>query len=114
MVQSNIDLLCSKMQAYKETGDPLSLHYAFCALAVDVLSTYLWGIPLGNLRREDWGAPLVRSFRGLKRLGTAGKFLPGLFPFLAKSPDWLVAKMDPSGTSPFNILEVCGHIQRLI
>jgi cytochrome P450 len=99
--QFYIDKLCDRLKVYKQTGEVLPLHYALGALSTDVASSYIFGVPKGQLEKPDWGQSFVDAFHEYMRVATFFRFFPTLLNTLVTLPDSIMLKL--SG-EPFQLV----------
>jgi hypothetical protein len=54
IIQDKVERLCQRLEEWKGKSEPVTLNYAFSAVANDIVSTYFFARPYGTLDVPDF------------------------------------------------------------
>lgn len=98
-LQAQIEKFCKRVEDFAYSGKILPLSYAYGAFTMDVVTEYAMEKSYGNLNREDFGADLVGSIKGIGPMWHFGKHFPWLLRhLLATAPSWLLERLVPKSS----------------
>lgn len=97
VIQSTIDKLCSKLEDYVETGQPLNLRNAYKCFAADVVAEYCFAESGGLLDKPDFSHAHWREHQQGLKAGLRARYLPSWYlPVVRGAPEWIRATVDPA------------------
>jgi cytochrome P450 len=98
MVLNQVGKLCSRLEGFEVSKQPVNLGHAYRCLATDVVTSFAIPIPRMMLDMEDFGKHFNALITNFARLITYQRHLKIVFPLLTSVPDWLTVKMDTDGS----------------
>lgn len=81
-----IDKLCSRLQEFRNTKEPVNMQHAYTALTVDVITEYCFANPNGSLDEPDLGRDWYRTLNEVTRLCHLNAQFPFLVPLMEMMP----------------------------
>lgn len=95
LIKNVIEDLCARFRECQRTKQPLSLHHAFAALTIDVITEYCFGQSYDSTNKPDFDARWLDMTNGI----AMGTHLMCHFNFLLRIvsslPDWFAKRLSP-------------------
>ncbi|KAK5124234.1 hypothetical protein LTR85_001937 [Meristemomyces frigidus] len=101
MITSKVQKLCERLQAFRDTREPVNLRYAFAAYIMDVVTEYAFGTSYECLEAPDFAPIWADAVDSVSEQSHMNKQFPWLLPIMRLMPLWLVERTSP-------------HVMRLI
>jgi cytochrome P450 len=95
MIQANVKKLTERIHGEHVAGTVLNLSNAYSALALDVISSYCFGIPEQALDQPEYGRVMRETLNDGVQVNQFGRQFPALYAIMVKMPPWLLEKIDP-------------------
>ena len=110
LIQDKVEKLCSRIEGFRGTNQPMNIGLAFRCLATDVISEYALGKSYDLLDTPDFSAAWFEAQRDTGRFVLLAKHFPWLIPLLRRLPAWLITMLSPEmGKSLANGKVSCLH-----
>lgn len=91
LIQDKVDKLCSAVERYIVSSQPLELQTAYMALTLDVISHYAFGESLGLVDKEGFSPEWKKAILDMVEAGTVNRHLPWLADCLMMLPNSVAA-----------------------
>lgn len=112
MIGQVVEKLCRRFDQARETGETINLHYAFAAVAVDVITKYSFSRSYGCVDAPDFGHKWPDCMDGLSRTVHVNAQFGWLLPVIKTLPLWVVEAMNPDMMQLINFGVVCHFIHK--
>ncbi|RDW58232.1 cytochrome P450-14 [Coleophoma cylindrospora] len=87
--------LCSRIDQYKGTGEPLSMRHVYMCLTTDVITLYSMNRSWNHLDSYDFSPMWCKTIKATAEAGPMLKQFPWLFPIINSMPDWMLGALNP-------------------
>lgn len=101
MIKDVVGQLCSRLEGFRETKEPVNLRHAFAAVTMDVITDYAFGTSYKCLDEPDFAPIWPDSVDSVSEQSHLNKQMPWILSLMRQTPLWIVERMNP-------------HIMRLI
>lgn len=101
MIKDVVERLCSRLEGFRETQEPVNLRHAFAAVTMDVITDYTFGTSYKCLDEPDFAPIWPDSVDSVSEQSHLNKQMPWILEMMRMTPLWIVERMNP-------------HIMRLI
>lgn len=92
-----VEKLCTGLQAYQKSKEPVPLRQAFVCFAADVAAEYCFAESGGLLDYPDFAVEKFQQHQAGLHAGLRGRYLPNWYiPMLQGAPQWIRASIDPA------------------
>jgi len=98
--------LCSRLEEFKGTGEPVNLSDAFGCVATDAVTGYCFHKSYNVLDSPDFAASFQRAFRDFSEIGIWHRHFGYILDVFQMIPRWLVAIMNPAGVFVLDMFNV--------
>ena len=95
IIRDKVEKLCSRIEGFRGTSEPLNLGYAFRCLVTDVISEVALGTSYALLSTPDFSAAWLEAQRATGESVLWGKHFPWLIPSLRRLPSRLIIMLSP-------------------
>lgn len=95
-LDSIIDKLCTRLQEFKVTGQPVNLANAYRSLATDAVTEFAFHKSYNLLDPPDFAAAFHRNIRNFPELGIWHRHFGIILGALEATPAWLVRSLSPT------------------
>ncbi|KAI9674802.1 MAG: hypothetical protein M1817_001706 [Caeruleum heppii] len=115
LIQRRIDRLCGRLVEYHHAGNAVNFHFAFRALAVDVVTDFCYAQSYNQLDIPDFKGRHVVALEANASLLYLFKNLTFLASWLAAAPLWIMKLYSADGAGNAEMLrEARNQVKRLI
>lgn len=95
-LRSNVDKLCSRLDEFRGTGQPLNMRPVYNALTTDITTLYAFNKSFGHFDSTDFKASWQETVNGALSLGSVLKQYPWLFKIIRTIPVNIVEWLSPT------------------
>lgn len=95
MISSMIEKLCTRIEEFRKSGQPMPLRLVYMCLTTDVITKYSMARSWNHLDSPDFSPAWCETIKATGELGLFMKHFPWLFPIIRALPDRLVAMLHP-------------------
>ncbi|KAL3491856.1 cytochrome P450 [Aspergillus germanicus] len=114
VIQTLVDKLFDRLQAYKGTGSPVNLQHALTCFTTDVVSEYTMGSGYNYLDEPDFIPDWSNTLAGSAKSGVYIRTWPWLGRVFAAMPPWLLSKVYPGMGLVAQFQERCNNVVQSI
>jgi len=90
-----IEKLCTRIDEFKKSGQPMPMRLAYSCLAVDIITLYAFNTHAKHLEDRDLSAKWTDTINAVTLMGTVMKQLPWLYKVLDMLPDSFIGALSP-------------------
>lgn len=94
-ITKHVEKLCERIAEFRGSNRPLSLRYAYSAVALDVVTDYAFAQPYGALDDPAFGRQWADAVHGMTKLTYMNMYFPWMPTLLKKMPPWVVKLTNP-------------------
>lgn len=95
MLNYMIEKLCSRIEEYQTSGQPMLMRQVFMCLTTDVVTLYALNRSWNHLGSKDFSPIWVETIKATASAGHIMKQFPFIFPIIRALPRSVVNAMDP-------------------
>jgi cytochrome P450 len=99
MISGKVEQLCQRLAAASETKEVVRLDIAYLALAMDVLTDYSFGQPVGYLQQKDFALEWNKVLRSLLPFLAVMKQAPWMHHILNSIPLFILNLISPGAAA---------------
>ncbi|CAG8974551.1 hypothetical protein HYALB_00005824 [Hymenoscyphus albidus] len=115
MVQRLVEKLCSRIDEFKKSGQPMPMRLAYQALTTDVVTAYALNKSWHHLDSPDFSPEWVATVKATAEMGNLVKQVPWLISFFNVLPDFVIEAVFPGMLLLINWRRsLARHIQEII
>jgi cytochrome P450 len=97
--------LVSRLEEFKQSGQPANLSNAFRSLATDNVTEFAFHRSYDFLDSPDFAANFNKTLREFAKIGMWHRHFGLILDVMQSIPPWIVAKLDPSGVDVLNFFQ---------
>lgn len=101
MIKRVVESLCSRLEEFSQTQEPVNLRHAFAAVTMDVVTEYSFGTSYKCLEQKDFAPIWPEAVDSVSEQSHLNKQMPWVLTMMRMTPLWIVERLNP-------------HIMRLI
>jgi hypothetical protein len=95
MIKSVVEKLCTRLQGFQQTKEPVNLRHAFGALTMDVITDYAFARSYNCLDEPGFAPIWLEAVDSISEQSHVNKQFPWLLPLMRLTPLWLVERLNP-------------------
>ena len=95
LIRNKVEILCSRIAAFRGTKQPIDLALAFRCLTTDVVTQYALSKSYGLLDTPGFSPAWFKAVLESGEFALVGKHFPWLIPLIQRLPSWLITKLNP-------------------
>ncbi|KAL2062093.1 hypothetical protein VTL71DRAFT_6359 [Oculimacula yallundae] len=115
IINGRIDKLCSRIDAFKCSGEPMTLDLAYRCLTTDVVTKYALNKSWDYLDSEDFSPKWFETIKATAGMGHIIKQANWIFPVVRALPDAVMSRLSPDMMLILDWQRDLGrHVQKVI
>ena len=107
MLTFMIEKLCSRIEEFRKSGQPMPMRQVFMCLTTDVVTLYALNRSWNHLDSPDFSPVWVETIKATAAAGHTMKQFPWIFPVIRALPRSVVGAMNPGMLLLLDFQEVC-------
>jgi hypothetical protein len=102
IIESAVEKLCTRLEEFCESRNPIDLKVAFAALSGDVISSYSFGKSYDSLEKPNLDPGLYKNIASGGELALLLKQFPWILNIATLLPYWLVGRLNQNVMAMIN------------
>ncbi|KAF2115780.1 putative P450 monooxygenase [Lophiotrema nucula] len=95
VIRSKLDILCSRLEEYMHSGQPVNMDSAYAALTTDIITEYCFGVSYGYLEQEGFNPEWLPTMLSASESSLLHKQIPWITTLIRSIPNAVALKLKP-------------------